>query len=497
LTYHAIPRISKHMRCVVAPVIRGFGAAAALLVLGFCAVTAIAADGIGPGEPDLITNLWQLGRNAGQTPQVSRPFQIAATVLAADPAADVLVLRDSSAIEIIQVNLQGRRLEPGTIVSLDGTGCGVRRRCFGLAVVPGLAVDNDGLHGMATESGTVFLHAGLNPVAAQWFNRAGSFGLTVAYEGPGVARQPIPGAALMRATVEAATGRTNFSAGLDYQCYEGGWGHLPNFAKIQPAKTGVATNFDLGMRTRDPDVALQFSGYLAIPREGWYRFQMASDDGSRRFVGDSHLEIRVMGQGRAPQAVENVLATPPAGDERPWATIEGTLNFLGSRGGHGEVALQAGNNDIRVEVIAGGDSAPTIPVDTRVRVTGVYQSVVGEDGLRVPGMLLAASWNVIRPVPAAEGGRVLAADRPTPNSTPGVTATAFGATALAAITTAADIKALSAEEAGKQLPVSIRGVVTAVLPRYLRNASVQDSTKGVSVMLPVTATRVPCQRRRA
>ena len=50
------------------------------------------------------------------------------------------------------------------------------------------------------------------------------------------------------------------------------------------------------------------------------------------------------------------------------------------------------------------------------------------------------------------------------------------------ITTGAEIKALSSELAKRQLPVSIRGVVTAFRSRYT-GAVIQDSTRGVFVDL--------------
>ncbi len=61
-----------------------------------------------------------------------------------------------------------------------------------------LVVDNDGLHGPREESGVIALAAGLHPITVAMFEQSGGFGLAVAYEGPGIARQPIPAAALFR-----------------------------------------------------------------------------------------------------------------------------------------------------------------------------------------------------------------------------------------------------------------------------------------------------------
>ena len=107
-------------------------------------------------------------------------------------------------------------------------------------------------------------------------------------------------------TVNRATGATNFSAGLNYRCFEGAWGFLPDFGKLHPVKTGVATNFDLGVRTRNEGVGLEFNGFITIPRDGAYTFHVTSDDGSRLFVGDSSLDVRVLSNGPPPAAVGKV-----------------------------------------------------------------------------------------------------------------------------------------------------------------------------------------------
>jgi hypothetical protein len=57
-------------------------------------------------------------------------------------------------------------------------------------------VDNDGLHSRGEESGVVRLQAGKHPIRVMYFQGPGDTELEVAYEGPGIGRQAIPGAAL-------------------------------------------------------------------------------------------------------------------------------------------------------------------------------------------------------------------------------------------------------------------------------------------------------------
>jgi signal transduction histidine kinase len=521
------------MRCVVVVIAvagNGFCGLIALLLVGFCP-PAIAQGTNPPAPPALLTNLLQLRQSAGQRPFVLHPFRIEADVLDADAAEGVLVVRDSSGSEFIQLDLRGREIEPGTRVCLEGNGCGVMPKEFGLALVPGMVVDNDGLHGMRPVPGTTFLHAGINPIAVQWFNGLGGSGLNVEYAGPGLARQPIPGSVLSTAKINPATGVTNFPPGLAYRCYEGAWVRLPDFARHHPVTTGVATNFGLSFLTTNRGVGLEFTGYITIPQEGAYTFYLASDDGSRLFVGGSSLDVHVisgsaplirqqeMGEGRA---AEKVPAAIPDGNRRPndyhplppsdypppsiglageggeggrgsnLMTLEGAVKFAGVRGADGELVMRVGNDEIRAGIFAGGETATNYPAGARVRVSGIYQDVISEDGSRGPGMLLVPSWKAVRPV-SASGKRMATVISPGEAST-----TQAGETAAAAATptiaTAAEVKELTPEMARQELPVTVRGVVTAILPEYLHGAVIQDSTKGVFVALHDIPDPKPLQR---
>lgn len=466
---------------VVAAIRRGFRALTAVLAIVAWAATALAEEPACP-PPELLTNLFQLRCCANQDPAVVHPFRIVADVVDADPADGVLVLRDSSAVEFLQLDLQGRTFIPETTVRLEGQGYAVTLKGFGLALVPGLVVDNDGIHYTIVKTGTTFLHAGLNPITVRWFNRMGDFSLNVEYEGPNLQRQSIPGSVLSKARVDSEVGTTNFSAGLDYRCYEGAWGYLPDFAKLHSVKAGIATNFDLAVRTRDENVGLEFNGFITVPRTGLYTFHLASDDGSRLWVGGSFLEVSVLSQGPAPQTPEQVRKTVPKGKRRSWVNLEGTVNFAGVRGVGGELEMRVGNDDIRVEIFQGGESATNFPPDTKVRLSGIYQNVIAEDGSPRPVMLLVPSWNAVHRV--QELGSSLATvvgNKGDTNQVAGQIASA--ANAIPAVSTVAEVKAISSELAKQQLPVSVRGVVTAVLPSITACAVVQDSTKGISIFL--------------
>lgn len=454
-------------------------ALAAVLILGSC--LRVKAEGTNtPVTPTLLTNLSQVRLSARQKPLVVHPFRIVADVLDVDAASGTLVLRDSSGIEFIQLDLQGRDVKAGTTVSFEGKGCGFVPKGIGLACIAGMVVDNDGIHATNTESGSVFLHTGVNPIAVQWFNRLGNFGLSVEYEGPGFARQEVPTSELLRSAAETVPGKADSAQGLKYRCYEGTWGTLPDFSNRHPVKTGVATGFDLGVRTRNESVGLVFDGFITVPRDGYYTFYLTSDDGSRLLAGESSLDIRPLGSVLLPQAADRVPGTSKR-NRRPWLTLDGTVKFAGVRGTAGALLIRVGDDDLRVEIPWGSESAPILPVDTKVRVSGFYRDLVAEDGSPIPGMLLVASWNSIHrlDLPEKNSGLVVGGEAATPTRAGGVQATA----SAPLITTAAEVKTLPAEEAKQKRPVSIRGVVTALLPPFIHGAVVQDSTKGVYVAL--------------
>ncbi len=377
------------MRCnLVFGLISGCGV---LLISALLSTAAPAGEAASPPQPELLTNLFQLREEADHERLVVHPFRIVADVIDADCKAGVLLLRDASGVEFMRGDFGARDIEPGSTVCLEGTGNTVKPASFGLSVVPGMVVDNDGIHASAVQSGQVFLHAGTNPISVQWFNASGVFELNVEYEGPGMPRQRIPGSVLLRTNMDRATGRASLSPGLDFRCYEGtGWQSLSDFQKFQPAKTGIATNFDLNVRTRDENVGLEFTGLIAIPRDGIYTFHLTSDDGSRLFVGNSPMDVRVLGKHPAPVAAEELPLSILERANSPLVTVEGKVGSVGVWTTGGELQMRVGNEDISADVFENGDSVPGVPPHGKVRVTGIFQNVVTDDGSRVSGRILVS-----------------------------------------------------------------------------------------------------------
>ena len=75
--------------------------------------------------------------------------------------------------------------------------------------------------------------------------------------------------------------------GLLYEYYEGGWYSLPDFDTLTPVETRPDKQFLAhASRNRDDYFAMRFSGYINILAEDTYYFYLASDDGSRLYIGD-------------------------------------------------------------------------------------------------------------------------------------------------------------------------------------------------------------------
>ena len=407
-----------------------------------------------------ITAVTQLRVAAAQAGSSSHSVQLEADVWWADPAAGWLVLADDSGSAEVAAEWVGAHPQAGQRVRLAGEGtiteAGGRFQIGALGAV----VDNDGVHDMLEKSGTVFLASGRTPIHVDWFNSAEKYGLEVGFAGPGLARQGLPDTLLFRPVVDPATQSTNFVHGLDYACYAVAGEALPEFSKRTAVKTGTVSNFDLSILPLKEHIGVRFTGWLDIPRPGLYTFFTKSDDGSKLFVGRPTLRLSVIGNAKFPPP-----GTLVPGEMRPtspvceWAQVEGLVTFASRRGPEWELELSAGTGDLHLEMPAEDGWSPTALLNARVRATGVAQSVLTADGLRIIGRLL---------VPDPSRLELLELDR-----------TAGGNTnSLPQLTTCAQVHRLKREEAQRGYPVKLRGVVTSVLPEH-QAFTLQDATRGL------------------
>jgi signal transduction histidine kinase len=323
--------------------------------------------------------------------------QLEARVLWANTKSGQLILNDASGTDLLELDVECPMPKVGDRVRLQGN-CAVTRTkdAIKLASVP--VVDNDGVHPMKEESGSVSLKAGRHPIRVAWFNRTAAFGLEVYYEGPNVPRQRIPDGVLFRATGAAASGVTNFVSGLNYGCYEGlWWGVLPDFNHLPAAATGTVSNFDIGVRTRDEHVGLQFSGYIQVPEDGRYTFYTLSDDGSRVFIGAPSLQVLVV--GRAPLPTAQPITTGPSQADSPeylYREIEGTITSVNQLQDDLELELIVDSAPVLLKVAEYSDCSFAFVPHNRVRSTGVCRTIYRLDGSRTRGELFVQHCNDIR-----------------------------------------------------------------------------------------------------
>jgi alpha-L-fucosidase len=139
------------------------------------------------------------------------------------------------------------------------------------------------------------------------------------------------------------------SPGLRVSKYDGGWQTLDQMADRKPASTGTCDNFDLSERLTDEHTALAFDGLLNVPADGIYQFFLASDDGSRLYIGD---ELVVDNDG-----LHNVVEKS------------------------GQIGLQAGWQPLRVEWFNAGAG---MKLEVHWAGPGFAKQAIAKDALAIP-----------------------------------------------------------------------------------------------------------------
>lgn len=144
---------------------------------------------------------------------------------------------------------------------------------------------------------------------------------------------------------------------MQYAVYHGSWDKLPDFAELEPVKTGECAGFDLTVAGRENNFAVRFTTLMFLPKEGNYSFILGSDDGSRLLI-DGKVIVDVDG-------------IHPHQDKRERAALTGGMHqvvveyFQG--GGEWTVAVEIEGNGLTRQSIATlcrlTEAAPT-PTDS-------------------------------------------------------------------------------------------------------------------------------------
>jgi len=254
------------------------------------------------------------------------------------------------------------------------------------------------------------------------------------------------------------------------ECYEGYWFGLPNFQLLCPVIAVAATNVNIGLRTHDHRAGLRFDGYFEAPETGEYVFSLYSGDGARLWVGNVGVPVIKTGTNVPPAAPSVIIGEPMASlYERRLVTIEGRVGFV-SRSGKGlRLEVRSENESVLVAISDAGVLGAEDLMNAYVRVSGVAQGVLTQDRQVVMGKLAVVSSREL----------TVLRNPPGKGSLPPVLATLM------------QVQSLSSDDAARRLPVTIRGVVTAIGQAKDHWMAVQDDTRGGFVNLDIVSNIVP------
>ncbi len=77
--------------------------------------------------------------------------------------------------------------------------------------------------------------------------------------------------------------------GINYEYYEGTFLSVFDFASSKSLKSGKLENFDLSPAEKEDHYGFKFTGFVKIPKKGFYQFYTLSDDGSVLFIDDKQI----------------------------------------------------------------------------------------------------------------------------------------------------------------------------------------------------------------
>jgi hypothetical protein len=96
--------------------------------------------------------------------------------------------------------------------------------------------------------------------------------------------KPVSGASVRKftmATPVVATDVPNRAAELSLKVFAGDWDQVPDFDTLTPESSGTLASIGLDRWPLREHFGLDLSGYLDVPADGVYNFELMSDDGSK------------------------------------------------------------------------------------------------------------------------------------------------------------------------------------------------------------------------
>lgn len=399
----------------------------------------------------VITDIGQLTKALSREDRIIASLNLHAAVFACDTNSATLILQDSTGAELFELDSLVN-LNPGDLVKIDAKRCLLSRSDFGIYVSAVPLLDNDGVHAPQNVRGEFYFEAGRYPLRLDWFNQFLGSELQVS----------CVSAVSEGQTPVANDERTNFLHGVRAECFQGSWSRLPNFRILRPVKAGTVSNFDLQFRSRDEMVGIRFDGYFDAPRTGKYLFNLASDDGSRLWIGTPDVPVEKTAAGSPPVARPMSLGEPMDSlNEHLLVTVEGRVTFVSSYGKGLRFELRSDQDSVSVTMVHAGPLKTGDIQNADVRVSGVAAGVLNmHQRITLGEVAIASPENLtIIDYPPGQGK-----EPPT-------------------LVTALQVSGLTRDEAIRRVPVQIKGVVLTVAPLMGRWMVIQDDTRGVFVQL--------------
>lgn len=85
------------------------------------------------------------------------------------------------------------------------------------------------------------------------------------------------------ARIPAVT-RSLTKPGLTWSGFEGQWPWLPDYKQMKPTRTGITAMISASNLTRNDDAGLSFTGYLSVPTDGNYTFELNSNNSASLWI---------------------------------------------------------------------------------------------------------------------------------------------------------------------------------------------------------------------
>jgi hypothetical protein len=218
-------------------------------------------------------------------------------------------------------------------------------------------------------------------------------------------------------------------------------------------------------------VGLRFTGFFEAPVDGRYNFRVRSDDGSLLFIGPSEVAIQRLGVNTAPgaqpgwigQAMDNL-------EERRWMSLTGRVSFVSREEAGLDLELRSGADTVSVTVVDSAGLDPATLLNASVCAFGIGRAALSAGQRVILDRLYVASAADLKTVGAE-------ADSPSES---------------AGLRDIGKVQAMQINDAQRQLPVCIRGVITAA-NRSDRWASLQDDTRGIFIDLHAFSNSFPAR----